>query len=887
MIVVTWIRGLILRRPGRTATTALGVAVAVALLASLGSFLAHSKATMTRRSIENVPVDWQVESAPGVSAAQLLDTVSHHKSVRAALPVSFAKTSGLTATTGGSQQTTGAGFVLGIPDGYRSTFPSMIRTLTGPQSGVMIAQQTAANLHVAPGDTVTIGRTGLSPVQVKIGSVVDLVSADELFQVVGAPPGATAAAPPDNVILLPTAQWHTLFDPLAQARADLVKTQIHTRIDHSLPSDPSAAYSNVLGQANNLEVALAGSGRVGSNIAATLASARSDALYAQVLFVFLGVPGAVLAGLLTATVASVGRDRGRREHAVLRTRGATVPQLVRLAMSETALVTVVGSAVGLGVASVIGSTVFGSAQFGATTGSAVMWGAASVLGGLVIAAAAIALPAWIDARGMTVSASRRRQDRVGQPRWAKYGLDIIVFALGAFTFWLTSRGGYKLVLAPEGVPSISVNYWAFFGPALMWIGGGMIAWRIAEFTARRGRGLLCITTRPLAGTLAPTVAASMIRQRRLLARGVALVALTATFAASTAIFNATYKQQALVDALLTNGADVTVVQPQAATVGPEFASLIRSVHGVRSVEPVQHRYAYVGADLQDLYGINPATIVNATKLQDAYFQGGSARLIMQKLAQHPDNLVVSAETVRDFQLHPGDLINLRLQDAATKQYKTIPFHYVAIGAEFPTAPRDSFLLANRDYIAQQTHSNAVGTFLIDTAGTSQAAIAGTLRKQVAGDVLVTDLTHSRKVIASSLTAVDLAGLTKVELGFALALTAAATGLVLWLGFMERRRTFAIAHALGARPRQLGAFVWSEAGFVVALGLAIGTVGGTLMSQGLVKILKGVFDPPPSYLAVPWSYLGLATLVGLSAVVIASLVAVREARRPQLSVLREI
>ena len=41
---------------------------------------------------------------------------------------------------------------------------------------------------------------------------------------------------------------------------------------------------------------------------------------------------------------------------------------------------------------------------------------------------------------------------------------------GGLVFWLTGRGGYQLVLAPEGVPTISVSYWAFAGPALLWSG---------------------------------------------------------------------------------------------------------------------------------------------------------------------------------------------------------------------------------------------------------------------------------------------------------------------------------------------------------------------------------------------------------------------------------
>ena len=53
----------------------------------------------------------------------------------------------------------------------------------------------------------------------------------------------------------------------------------------------------------------------------------------------------------------------------------------------------------------------------------------------------------------------------------------VPWILGRLVFWLTSRNGYKLVLAPEGTPSISVNYWALAGPALLWLGAGLFAWR--------------------------------------------------------------------------------------------------------------------------------------------------------------------------------------------------------------------------------------------------------------------------------------------------------------------------------------------------------------------------------------------------------------------------
>ncbi len=885
MLGVTWLRGLIGRRSGRLVATVAGVAIAVALVASIGTFLAGSKATMTRRAVQNVAVDWQVEVQPGADPAGVLTAVSAR--TRAAEPVGYATTTGMSAASAGAVQTTGPGVVVGLPDTYRQTFPAVIRDLVGARHGAFIAQQTAANLHVAPGDLVTVGRAGLPPVDIRVAGVVDLPQADSFFQQVGAPVGAQPQAPPDNVLLLPAAQWHTLFDPLAAARPDQVKQQVHARLSHALAGDPAAAYTQVTGSARNLEVTLSGSGLVGDNLGAALGAARSDALYAQVLFLFLGLPGAALAGLLTAAVAASGADRRRREQALLRTRGATTARLVRLALVEAALVGGLGALVGLGVAAVVGVVAFAGAGFGATTSAAIVFDAAAALMGLLIAGLAIAVPAWRDARRLTVAGARRMVGRARAPRWLRYGVDLVLLAVSALVFWLTSRNGYQLVLAPEGTPSISVSYWALAGPALLWVGAGLLAWRVAYLLLGAGRGFTRIVARPFSGRLAGTVGATMSRQRRLLAGALALVALTVAFAASTAVFNSTYRAQAEVDARLSNGADVTVTEAPGTQVPASAARKLQAIPGVRSVEPLQHRFAYVGADLQDLYGVRTSTVVDATKLQDAYFQGGTARSLVDRLAKQPDSILVSAETVKDFQLRPGDTLKLRLQDGRTKQLTNVPFRYVGVAKEFPTAPRDSFMLANADYIARRTGSDAVGAFLVDTGGAAPGAVAAKIRTQVGTTASVTDIASTRKVVGSSLTAVDLSGLTRVELGFAVALTAAATGLVLALGFAERRRTFAIATAVGAKSRQLGGFVWSEALFVSLGGLLAGAAGGWALSEMLVKVLTGVFDPPPAALSVPWSYFALLGVVSTAAIAMASAVTIRRAQRAPVNVLREL
>ncbi|MCM2416726.1 FtsX-like permease family protein [Streptomyces sp. RKAG293] len=886
-MIVTWSIGLLRRRGGRLLATALGIALAVALISALGSFLTASKSTMTARAVHSVAVDWQVEVQPGADPATALGTVRAAAGVRTALPVGFARSTGFQATVAGSVQSTGSGVLLGLPEGYRAAFPREIRQLTGAADGVLLAQQTAANLHVAPGDTVRIGRPGASPVSVTVAGVVDLPQADSLFQKVGAPPQTQPSAPPDNVILLPAAVFSTLTTPVKAVDPAAVTTQIHVARDARLPQDPAAAYSAVTSAAHNLEAHLSGGVLVGDNLGASLAAARQDALYAQILFLFLGAPGAVLAALLTAALAGAGAGRRRREQALLRTRGLRPRQVARLAAVEAGVVGLAGGAVGIGIAALAGRLALGTASFGATTASAAAWSALALILGFAIATGVVLLPALRDLRAGTVAEARLTVGRGRNALWMRWGLDVVLLVVSLLVFRASSGNNYALVLAPEGVAAISVSYWAFLGPALLWLGSALLLWRLATTVLAHGRRPLARLVRPLTGTLAGATAASMSRQHRPLARSMVLLALAVSFAASTATFNATYRQQAEVDAQLTNGADVTVTQSPGSTTGPGGASALASVAGVRHVEPLQHRFAYVGSDLQDLYGVRPSTITSATSLQDAYFSGGSAQSLMQRLAARPDSVLVSDETVKDFQLAPGDLLNLRLQDSRRQQLRTVAFHYAGIVKEFPTAPHDSFFVANADYIAKTTGSDAVGAFLVDTGGTHQKDVAAALRSRLGTGASVTDVTQARSSVGSSLTSVDLAGLTRIELAFSILLAAAAGGIVLALGLAERRRTFAIATVLGASRRQLRGLVLSEAAAVLTGGVLGGAVIAWALSQMLVKVLTGVFDPPPSTVAVPWQYLGLTLLITMTALAAAALAAARASHRPAVEELREL
>jgi len=96
-------------------------------------------------------------------------------------------------------------------------------------------------------------------------------------------------------------------------------------------------------------------------------------------------------------------------------------------------------------------------------------------------------------------------------------------------------------------------------------------------------------------------------------------------------------------------------------------------------------------------------------------------------------------------------------------------------------------VANADYITKVTGSDAVGAFLIDTGGTNQSAVSADLQRRLGAAAAITNVTEARSQVGSSLTSVNLAGLTRLELVFAVLLAASAGGIVLAVGLAERRR----------------------------------------------------------------------------------------------------
>ena len=80
-------------------------------------------------------------------------------------------------------------------------------------------------------------------------------------------------------------------------------------------------------------------------------------------------------------------------------------------------------------------------------------------------------------------------------------------------------------------------------------------------------------------------------------------------------------------------------------------------------------------------------------------------------------------------------------------------------------------------------------------------------------------------------------------------------------------------------------MWAEAFLVTVAGILSGTVAAWALSNMLVKVLRGVFDPAPASLSVPWHYLATVLAISLVATAAATTSALRRARTAPVELLR--
>jgi putative ABC transport system permease protein len=886
------------RAPARSLIRVLVLAASTALLGGMLLFVGNSLRTVSGSAVRSVPLDLQGPVASYPEARAVAGQVAHQPAVLQASASATAPLSSSEHRAANGLTSSGAGAVLAVPVGYDAHIHTF-RFLRGSliPGAIVLDQQMAATLQARIGDSVTLRAPNGAAHTYPVSGVALVTAPDQLFQPLNPQLGPAPAQPPANIAIMPVDTFAATYarglPVVAGANAPAgaqpespagVQWQVQTQLDPAALSggSPSSALTRATRARNLIERTLPGRVQFVDNLSESLEKASEDALYAETLYIMLAVPGALIA-LGLAYLAALGTvDRDRRDLALLRARGARRRDLMALAGVESAMLGIAGGAAGAaGAFAAVSALVSGGAH--ATAGRVLIVVAVCILFATAGAAAA-RVGGSLSALRASVASARRGPVRASPPRWQRLYLDLACLVISGLIYWLTASTGFSAVVNPDSNPTLSLSVYMFFAPALLWLGATLLLVRL------RGRALSWLIGRTVperAVSRPGFLLVSAGRRGAAINRGLIVVGLLLAFGVNIGIFAATYDQQVKVDAQLTLGADVTATAPPGVAARRDLAGRIAAVPGVTGTTGVEHSYAFVGPDLQDTYGIDAASFRRATSLRDSYFLGATASQALSRLRARPDAILVSKETISDFSLRDGDLLRLRVLDRRNGRFHVVPFHVAGIVQEFPSAPKDSFMVTNLAYLESVTHAGGPNVVFAKVSGYPPDVARHVVAATSTLGTKVENITSQTLHTGSSITTVDLTGISHIEQAFAIVLAAAAMALFVALGISERRREFATMAAIGTSLSRISAFVWTEAAVVLAAGLVLALGLGVLLSAMLVAILQHVFDPPPDALAIPWGFLAGLASASVAATLVATAAAARGIRRLRLGeILRE-
>jgi len=898
-LTLTYAWRLVTRNPRRSGTYLFGLALAVGLFAGILFFVDATARQMTAVALAPVRLDIVAHATtPDVDVAQAAATLSAQRGFAAAEPVTVADFA--TAMKVGGTQPSPAGRMFALAPSYWQTF-DLLQMSSGrfDVAGVAVSEAMAIAQNLKVGDALQLTFAGLEqPVTLTVTGIVNMGNADALFATATEAENAVVA----DVVFVDLDWFRAhLQAPLAALVANppaslapgaiILDLQVHVKIDRAqLPADPARAVLQTDALRRQVERLFPGQLKATNNLSGAFKVAQADVLSAKILFIFLGLPGVALAAYLSRFAAELFAEAQRREIGLLRTRGATPGRITAIVAASSVLLAVGGSALGLvfGILSLIVSGGTQAASWLNPFAPGFDWGlfghsaGVAFLAGLVLTFLAAFLPTFGALRREIVQERRAVRRVEAAPFWKRAYLDVILLGAAAVVLVVTRlNGGFK-PSGSEGT-AISLSFYIFLAPFFAWIGLTLLTLRLVE-------GGLAAAARPLAtlfsrvfGEIGEVAGKSVARRAARVSAATTVIALTLSFGVSLALFQQTYTREKQLDAQYVVGADIRFTPalntPQLPDLGAQLH--IPGVTGVTAV--ARDTQALVGLEKNTVYGVDVASFRQVAYLPDSFFVGGaaqrtvdalthrttnyapgSARQVLDALANTPNGVIISVEQAEKYAIFMGDPVLLRLYDRNTQTYTDVRAQAVGLFIYFPTSAQDSDFIFNRDFMTASSGNPAMDYFLLKTDGQpgSVARVSDALAAQYR-DVFPVRIQNTETVIKieeSSLTALNLGGLGAMERLYTLLVASVGLAIFLLAMINERQREFGAMRALGANLRQLRRFLFAEAATIGALSLVIGAGVGVALAHLLVMLLAVVFTIPAQGLA--WPGLELLALAGL-------------------------
>ena len=782
---------------------------------------------------------------------------------------------------------------------YRAHYPS-IRIAAGGfrTAGAVLSAEAARALRVRPGGSVTLRLPAGRRLSLPVTGVADLSRARPLFASRRSRSLEAFLYVPHSIVVSPATFDRAIAPALRAERAALgavVKSlpveEVDVRVERRrLHASPAGALAQTRAVAGAIARIAPRQDYLIDNISNTLIVARADASAGKRMFLFLGLPAILLAGLLAAYAGGMLATAQRREHATLRLRGAGQGQLTRLLVYRTLAVAGAGSALGVAggflcAVAILGSATLLTAPDGDLALSALTASGAGLL--------ATGLALFVPGRRALVReiAHERRELALPAPHaWWRFRLDLLLLSAaiaGELVFALTGAldGQRGSVFAGR---SVALPSRLLVVPLLAWVGGVLVSARVLLALALR----MPASAPDRHGALVRGLVLRSLRRRPWeLTGGIVVLGLVLAFGTSLRAFAATYDAAKSADAGFVVGSDLRIT-PGGRPRSVAYASRLH-VAGISGVTPVVsdlENSILIGAHQRattDLTAIDAATFGRVARLSGSSFEGASASAALAALGAGRQTVLIDAGTAGDLSIEAGDRVRVVLA-LGTSRETTAELRVAGLFTRLAGFARTPDIVLGLATYAAATSSRRVDFFL---ARTSDHSDAGRMRAVAAlrarGDPLGVETANGAfDTDQSSLTALNVRSLVDLGSLFTLLMGAAAIGIFTFGLTLQRRREFVSLRAHGMHAREVRSLVLADAALVATGGLVSGLLVGTCAGFLLVRVLRPLFIVSPGFSLPARALAGLALEVVI-ATLVATMIAMAALRRIRTTeILRE-
>ncbi len=869
----------IFRKPMQTLLYLLGLMLAVGLFADTLFFVDLSQRDMTKNALAPIQVDMVARATtPDLKADELQSTLKNNPIIRLAEPVANTDFASITKVGGGNQSSAGKIFALNQSYYKNFAFLPIVSGKFEPNSA-LVGDASATQLGLKMGDTIRIRfAAGITkPYDIKISGIVGMGVSEPLFYNPD-PAGGEGYGVVSDVVFLPPAIFERDLAPslsklpittsgVGQTGSNVVllpvERQVHLKINQAgLNADPSKALKELEALRRSLERPFPGQVRVQNNLSKKLDNAKKDILAAKMLFLFLAIPGVLLAAYLSKYAVELSASERRRELNLLRVRGAGTREVLML----TAFTSLV-----IGFLGVLSGLVFGAIMLVLSLGLGVLTPANlelvypslgwATLGGFLLTALAFFFPVWSQLRGEISDARHSVTRSQTIPLWRRMNADFVMLIVAAVVLYvINANGGFKPT-GTEGT-AVTLSFYLFLAPCLFWIGATLLLIRLLDVLLNRHANTVARTLQYFFGELGMVAARGMSRRNAAMGSAVTLTALALSFGVALSLFLGTYNTQKHGDISYVVGSDVRVTPPASANLKPNFAEQILALPKViGATSMARDAVALVGSEKKSVYGIDVLSFLKTAYLPNAIFENGSAQATLAALQSKPNAVILARDQADKYDIKIGDTVLMRLYNPRTAKYIAVKTKAVGIYTYLPTSSQDADFALNRDFMTKAAGTSGADVFLVKTS--DPRAVANSIQN-VFGHKLtlkIQTILTATKEDSSSLTSLNLAGLGGLERMYTAMIVAASLGVFLVSMLQARRKEFGTMRALGTSANQLRTLLAAEALSISSLSLVMGVMIGAGIAALFVMLLRVIFLIPPAGLT--WPARDLSLLLGLS------------------------